>query len=312
MKQLFIVNSQQALYDGSAYDFSKLKKGQLAVAKQGEDTCQSAVLDGDFALALGRGENSAPLVISHVDFDSLKVTIAEPSNAVKFNASVTIDDNHVASGENHTLVLVKKGVVFNERSNYTATSFVPVSKEKTATDIAKDLASQLGGMAVSYNDGVKEVAGTGAIPVKVTLTEATIKIEAVNFGEDWGLKVGDNLSGLKVTETSATPAVGDTEYIKKLAQECAQNKGYNYLAEDGKGIYPGYPEEVEAVSPDAAETNGYTVYTLRFANGRKAARTVDMKVSQIVHIAVPKQGTAKATLDTVFTIDGKTVKDTDE
>ena len=77
-----------------------------------------------------------------------------------------------------------------------------------------------------------------------------------------------------------------------LASRCAAGKGFNYTAQDASEIYPGYPEEVEDTT--------YTMYTLRFAVPRVAAKQRDEVVYQIVHIVVPSAATVVTTLDTIF------------
>ena len=77
-----------------------------------------------------------------------------------------------------------------------------------------------------------------------------------------------------------------------MASRCAAGKGFNYTGEDGKEIYPGYPE---VVSEDQ-----YVLYTLRFAVPRASAKQRDEVVYQIVHIAVPVGAAAITTLDTIF------------
>lgn len=289
MKQLLIVNSANAAHTAATKpsDLSALKAGAIGVYELGEDSFLSAAASKDFAIALGRPNNSTAFLIPEVDFATLKVTIAEPKAGVAFDATVTIP-NTVTDGKTYTIVLVKKGAVPHERNTWTATETIPVGKTVTAAE----LATKLGGYFTA-------MAETGELPITVTVSGADITITGVNAGEGWALKVGDDLSDVTVTVTAeAEKAIGDMAYVKDLASRCAAGKGFVYTEYAGADVLPGYPEAVEDVD--------YGIITLRFAVGRKSAKTRDERVSQLVHIACPTDSDDWETLKTIFTIEGKT------
>lgn len=292
MKQLLIV-TQNTYADGTsgavtnANDLSTLKPGAIAFFKAGGNavlptTGQNAetTFADNFGIALGQSSGPA-FVIPEVDFHTLKVVKSTYNSTLmqgtNFTATVTIPT--VAStdlGKTFTIVLVKKGAVPHERNTWTATETI----FDTTTQTASVLATKLG-------DYFKRMAETGSLNVTVSVSGAAITITGMNF-EQWEIKAADDLpitalgtvtNGVfTLNGTYAKPAVQDAAWVKDLAQQCAAGKGFTDTYRDGDTIYPGYPENVP---------NGYyTVFTLRFAVGRKSAKTRDERVSQLVHIAV--------------------------
>lgn len=282
MKQLLLVNSTAALNGGAATpkDLTGMTMGSIGFYQLDKpDSWLSSAPTGDFAVVLGRGENSLPFIIPEVDYDTVSVVKAVPQEGTKFKAELTVPT--IVPGKTYTLMLVKNGTVPHERNTWTATH--TVLKDDTSTTAA-NVAEKLG----NY---FKAMAATGSLEVSVTVASAKITIEGVNVGEGWTLKAGDALFGTAITTTVAEPAIGDKAYIADLASKCAAGKGFTDTYADGESIYPGYPETVE--------DKQYTVYTLRFAVGRKSAKTRDERVWQVVHVAVP-QG-APGTIDTLLT-----------
>ena len=274
MKQLLIVNSTATVPSGDI-DLTALEKGQLGIFELGETNYYTNGLPArNFAIALGRGENSPVFMIPEVDVNTLTVTMANPEEegtynpeGVVFSASVTVPDE-VEVGRNYTIVLVKKGVQFNERSNFTTTTVV-IRSTTTAEDVAEDLANQLQAMAD---------AGTLNITAEADGTKVTVT--GLIKGEQFALKGGDALMGCEDDDpTEAQPVIFDAAYIRDLASRCAAGKGFEYRYKDGEYIYPGDPEAVEDVR--------YGLITLRFATGRASAKQRDERVWQTVHIAVP-------------------------
>lgn len=184
-------------------------------------------------------------------------------------------------GDDLTVVVVKKGVQFNERNKWTATMRVKDGQDASAC--AKELTEQLNNNPAS---GVKAAAAAA----KITIT-------AVNKGEDYKIALGDDLFGVAVTETPAVTPLADANYIKDLAMKAAADAGIEYTYQDPANlIYPGYPLNPLA-QPDSVDA-GYTVFTLKFAEPREM-KTVDQSINQIVQIALP---TGAAAIDEVETI----------
>lgn len=282
MKQLLIVNGTPNLNGGAAdfRDLTQMAEGSIGICPLSGVAWTNATPTEDFAIAYSRGANSQAIVIPEVDIHTLKVNIAEPKAGVAFVASIKIPT--VAEGSTYTIVLVKKATVPHERNTWTATETVFVGDTTTtAAMVAAKLAAYFANMAA-----------TGSLNITASASGDTVTLTAVNVGEQFTVKLADDLSGVTPTITKAEPAIGDKKYIQHLASECAAGKGFTDTYQNGDSIYPGYPEEV-------ADTS-YTVITLRFAVGRKSAKTRDERVSQLVHIAAPATSNVMGTLQAMF------------
>lgn len=200
--------------------------------------------------------------------------------STQYTGNFTIAD--VVAGSDYTVVVVKKGVGFNERNKWTAT--VRAKAADTVGTIAAALASQI---TANVGAGVTAAASAG----KVTVT-------AKEKGVDYELTLGDDLFGTAVTQTHATAAVADAKYITDLAIKAAADAGIEYTYQDaGELIYPDFPLNPLA-QDDSADTE-FTVYTIRFAEPREM-KTVDQSINQIVQIAVPTGAAAIATIDKIL------------
>lgn len=200
--------------------------------------------------------------------------------STQYTGNFTIDD--VVAGSDYTVVVVKKGVGFNERNKWTAT--VRAKAADTADTIAAALASQI---TANVGAGVTAAASTG----KVTVT-------AKEKGVDYELTLGDDLFGTAVTQTHATVAVADAKYITDLAIKAAADAGIEYTYQDaGELIYPDFP--LNPLAQDDSADTGFTVYTIRFAEPREM-KTVDQSINQIVQIAVPTDAAAIETIDKIL------------
>lgn len=200
--------------------------------------------------------------------------------STQYTGNFTIAD--VVAGSDYTVVVVKKGVGFNERNKWTAT--VRAKAADTVGTIAAALASQ-----ITANVGAGVTATTSAGKVTVTAKEK---------GVDYELTLGDDLFGTAVTQTHATAAVADAKYITDLAIKAAADAGIEYTYQDaGELIYPDFP--LNPLAQDDSANAGFTVYTIRFAEPREM-KTVDQSINQIVQIAVPTGTAAIATIDKIL------------
>lgn len=200
--------------------------------------------------------------------------------STQYTGNFTIAD--VVAGSDYTVVVVKKGVGFNERNKWTAT--VRAKAADTVDTIASALASQI---TANVGAGVTAAASAG----KVTVT-------AKEKGVDYELTLGDDLFGTAVTQTHATAAVADAKYITDLAIKAAADAGIEYTYQDaGDLIYPDFP--LNPLAQDDSADTGFTVYTIRFAEPREM-KTVDQSINQIVQIAVPTGTAAIATIDEIL------------
>lgn len=295
MKQLLIVNSAKALNakksstgaEVTPYDLSNLAEGAISFFELGSNAVLAAAATKNFGIALGRKDNIMPFVFSEVNIDTLDITVTQPKAGTQFKAEVTIPTPE--AGKNYGLTLVKKGTVIKERYKYSVTDFVPAGGSKTAANMAKSLGDQL-----------QAYADTGQLDITVTVSSAKITVKSNNYEDQFELKATDSLYGVTITTTDAEPNIGDTAYIKKLAQQCAAGKGFVYTSQSSKDIYPGYPEPVEEIAQADIATKGYVVFNLRFATKREAGKTMDEAVWQYVHIAVPKNNSSYSTIATIL------------
>ena len=278
MKQLLISQKK-------AYATSTVKSTDLTTVPEGTvamfDLATGALLTnatkatGNFSIVVGRAAGKMPLMFPEVNLKTLEVTKATYAAATTFTAKITVPTPTV--GEHYTVIVTKKGTVFNERSNW---SFTAMAKDTTAANVAKQLTAQIN--ANKYQLGVKAEYTGGAIT-----------ITAVEAGKDYEVVGTDGLMGVALTDvTHGKKAVCDKAYIQDLASRCAAGKGFNYAADDGKDIYPGYPEVVDE--------SQYVLYTLRFAVPRVAAKQRDEVVYQLVHLAVPVGSASIATIDVIL------------
>ena len=298
MKQLLIVNSAKALKSGVADDLTALDAGQIGFfnltpdasgANAGKITFLAAKPTKNFGIALGKGANYPAFVLPEVDVNTLAVSVAQPKAGAKFNAEITIPSPN--EGDNFTLVVTKKGTVPGERYQYSVSHTRIPGKTLSAANMATALGNQLQGFADS-----------GTLDITVTVAGAKITVEGNKIGEQFGLVAGDDLYGTTVTVNSeAEDNIGDTAYIKKLAQQCAADKGFVYLDQASKDIYPGYPEAVEEIAQADIATKGYVVFNLRFATKRESGKTGDEQVWQYVHIAVPKNNASLSDITSILT-----------
>ena len=277
MKQL-IIGKKKAYATGVDYnDLTKVPDGTIGIFTLADSklVSEKVGLTGPFAVVCGRGDNKMPLHFPEVDVKTLTVQKAEYEEGATFTAKITVPTPE--KGKDYTVIVVKKGTVFNERNTW---SFNGFASNTTAADVAKQIVNQIN--ANKYNLGVTANYSGG-----------TITITAMEAGPDYEVLGADGLFGVAPTEvTNGKKAKLDKAYIQDLASRCAAGKGFNYLGEDGKEIYPGYPEVVDEEQ--------YVLYTLRFAVPRVAAKQRDEVVYQIVHIAVPVGSDAITTLDAIF------------
>lgn len=277
MKQILIGGDVAYGAGATDTDLSGLKEGAIVCNCLVDHKKLTAKPVYNFSIALGRGENKLPFMISEVDVRTLSATKAEYSEGTTYEATISLPAE-VKEDKDYTIIIAKQAVVLNERNRWTATARANASS--TPVTIAKELVKR-----INYTS---ELSG-----VKAEATGAKITITGEAIGQGYNVIGGDALSGAELTDvTLAEPAILDAAYVKDMASRCAAGKGVEYLGEDGGDIYPGYPEKIEA--------DEYTMFTLRFAVPRVAAKQRDEVVYQTVHICIPKGSAAEGTLDTIF------------
>ena len=276
----FLLGSKSDLGD----DLTALTVGQLAFSAlvNGQHTVDydgTKIKDKGY-IFLGKEDAKGGDVIVPIYKNNFSFTKMVYQAAGAYTGNFTIPAPTV--GDDLTVVVVKKGVQFNERNKWTATMRVKDGQDASAC--AKELTEQLNNNPAS---GVKAVAAAA----KITIT-------AVNKGEDYKIALGDDLFGVAVTETPAVTPLADANYIKDLAMKAAADAGIEYTYQDPANlIYPGYPLNPLAQS-DSVDA-GYTVFTLKFAEPREM-KTVDQSINQIVQIALPTGAVAIAKVETIL------------
>ena len=276
MKQLFITKKNAyATSTAKSTDLTTVTEGTIALFSLKDGSLLTAAPTSNFSIVVGRGTNKMPFVFPEVDIKTLEVSKASYEASATFTAKITVPTPE--KGTDYTVVIIKKGTVFNERSNWT---FTARALTTTAADVAKAITAQINGNKNQL--GVKAEYSGGAITI--TATEA---------GKDYEVLGADGLMGVEPTSvTHGKKAKLDKADVQDLASKCAAGKGFNDVYADGETIYPGYPEVVSE--------SQYVLYTLRFAVPRAYAKQRDEVVYQLVHIAVPVGAACITTLDTVF------------
>lgn len=278
MNQLLIVNSSTALNGGAAAptDLSKMVKGSIGFAELGETDWLAAKPTKAFMIALGNGEGQVPFIIPEVPVN-FKVTKATPNAGSHFKATVTA--SALKAGQQASVTVVIAGKHFNERTNFTAVVTATPQADKTAADVAKEIAKTFNNQTVEQT-----------LSLKVTVNDADVTFEDADTYQDYNI-VGENVT-VNVTTHGLKPT-GDLTNIKELAAFSRAGKGFHYVsAKEPYDMYPGEPEAIENVT--------YNIYTLEFAVGRDSGKQVDETVKQIVRIAVPTTSKAINSIETIL------------
>lgn len=271
MKQLLLLSSDVYPSGLTAYDATKIPVGQIAVMQNGSIVTSVASLEDKNFTILYRKSKDAQVKNFDVDYNSLSIvkSVSQASKAKKMTVTVPA----TVAKETYSFTIVKKGKTFNERINYSYSEYAKADGKQA--DVATALTKVVN-------------ANTENTGVKATVSAAVITLENV-VNEDFN--VVSELCTIATTQEFA-PAILDASYVKDLAQRCIGGKGIQYLAEDGKELYPGYPE--------AVADGYYAMYTLRFANKRAASSQVSDNVYQLLHVVFPVEavgdsGTGTAT-----------------
>lgn len=285
MKQLLIVKAApKTNAAGSSVSAPKLANqladGSIGIVAQNEpDAWADSAIKTDFWIYYKSG--NGPVSVFEVDKESLQVMKTPYFAGAKPVYTITIPT--VAAGNTYTLVLVKKGKVPHERNTWTATESIFIGDSTTdAKAIATKLANYFKAMVETGSLEVSVAVGTDNTGSGGTDDRNKITITGLNYNEDFVVLAGDDLpKSAIVNSTPFAQRVGDKAYVEELASKCAAGRGFTDTYCDGDTIYPGYPIEV----PDLS----YNIYTLRFATNRKASKTRDERVHQLIHIAIPTE-----------------------
>lgn len=241
------------------------------------------LITGYGQIVMGRAsKDGGPIIIPfyNKDFSYSKSTY---SAAKTFTAKFTVPEPVIMC--DHTVIFTKKGIQFNERSNWTVSIHVFKDTE-TAGQVATKIANYV-------NNNIATLGLTAAV------STATVTVTATEPAVDYEITMADALSGTTVTYTTRGEiGIADAEAIKKMANIAAADAGFEYTyMDDVHYLYPNYP-----LNPNTGTNTtdaGYTVYTLRFAVPRDV-KTRDELVHQIVQIAIPTGAIQIATMDIIL------------
>ena len=250
--------------------------GVLTKSANGSD------LPNEVMLALGRSSANGGPVVLPIHKNKFTYVKGDYQAAKAFTAKFKVPAP-TNIGE-YSIIVVKKGVGFNERNKWTSSVHV-VDTSMTAADLAAKLVKEI--------ENKKEGSGVGA-----TVEGDTITFTAVKAGVDYDVKGADLLMGIELTEvTAGESAYGDAAYVKDLADKAAADAGFEYTYRDANvDMYPNHPLNPLA-QPDATDA-GYTIFTLRFAEPR-VVKPVDDVVNQVVQIAFPTGAAAITAFESV-------------
>ena len=238
---------------------------------------------GEAMIVLGRpSDKGGPIVLPFYknNFSYVKGVYEAAST---FEAEVTIPAP-VKIGD-YSIIVALKGVKFNERNKWTAMVHV-----KDVTITADDLATKIATQINNNSEGSGVTAVADAAKITITANKAGVDYEILGADELFGIAVTVSANGI--------PAYGDAKYIQDLAEKAAADAGFEYTYRDAYYyLYPNYPLNPLA-QPDATD-NGYTIFTLRFAEPRDV-KTRDEVVNQIIQVAFPTGAAGITTFETVL------------
>lgn len=280
----FLLGAKVAYATGA--DLSKVADGAIGFFynKDGAPTVTATgkEITSEAMIVLGRPADKGGPVVLPFFKNNFSYVKGVYKAATKFSAEVTIPAPTKIG--DYSLIVVLKGVKFNERNKWTAMVHVR-DVTMTANILAAKIAEQINNMT----------AGSG---VTATAAAAKITITATKEGVDYEILGADELFGLDVTVSAqGLPAYGSAKYIQDLAEKAAADAGFEYTYRDAYYyLYPNYPLNPLA-QPDTTDA-GYTIFTLRFAEPRDV-KTRDEVVNQIVQVAFPTGAAAITTFETV-------------
>lgn len=259
-----------------AVGFYYNNNGQLAVDNDGTHIVKEGML------VLGRAAEDGGPVVLPVFKNNFSYVKGAYQAATKFKATIQIAAP-TRIGE-YSLIVVKKGMLFNYRNKWTATVLV-TDVTMSAADLAQALADQINNNTVGHG-------------CTASVSTDTITVDANESGVDYDVVGADYLLGQKVTiATAGIPAYGDAAYVADLADKAAADAGFEYTFYTWtRNLYPNYPLNPLRAA-DAAD-KGYTIFTLRFAEPRDV-KTRDEVVNQIIQVAFPTGAAGITTFETV-------------
>lgn len=196
------------------------------------------------------------------------VSITAFDTAEVYRAEFSIPE--VQPYSDYTVIFIKKGKQFNERSNWTCT--IHTGANTNNVSVAKQIETYLKN-------------NKAALQLSVELNEADITITGPATGENYEIKLADELLNVEINQTYGNEGIGSLEYIKDLAAKCAADAGFEYTAEDALELYPGL--NFDFTDSEGNKVELFEVLNLRFTEPRLTG-TREESVYQMIHVAMPK------------------------
>lgn len=204
----------------------------------------------------------------------LTVNVSEGKAATKMVKEFTVPE--ITPFLDYTVVFVKTGKGLNDRSNWTC------SIHASARDTAETVAAAI----KAYADNNKENLG-----LDVTVDGAKVTVNGPATGENYEIKLGDELYGEAVTGTAGAPAYMNAKDVMDLAMKCAADAGFEYTYDDFAGLYPNFPFNPLALGNGTDKP--FYVVNIRFTEPRLMG-TREESVYQMIHVAFDTKAKATA------------------
>ena len=272
-----------ALYTGNSYAAFSDSGNRIGVyyLKDGEEVCirtraskedslkEFNKTSGEAYIKIERDSNKGGDIVIPIHRNNMKVTVMKPYGGHYYYSEINVPTPSFVG--DYSIIIVKKGVNFNERNKWTAT--VHVSENDIDAGMTNiQLAEKL----------VKAINGNIGSGITASNEDALIMLECDKLGVDYKVIPADNMFGVAVTEEeNGEIAHGSFAHIKELATKAAAACGFTDTFEDSVDFYKNYPLENVTENEDI---EAYII-TATFAEPR-ATKTVDQAIKQIVQIAV--------------------------
>ena len=236
-----------------------------------------------FNLLLARNSESGDVILpmSRKHLSYVKGTY---NAATTFVGTVTLDEPTEFS--DYTIILVKKGVRFNERNRWTATVHTGLNPDVDTLGAA--LANQINNNTVGHG-------------LTAAYASNVITITAEKAGVDYEIVLADAAQEFtKAITTVGAAAYGDVEYIKDLANKAAADAGFKTTAVEGYAAFKDIIYPLDPLKATVSPAPTYTIYTIRFVEPREMGQARNDEVHQIVQIAIPTGAACISTIDTIL------------